>query len=195
MSATTTTTHSTTTHASTTHTGTTASRPHQARERADLLQALATHRGFLRRTLEGLTDEQAGARPTVSELCVGGIVKHVATAESGWARFMAGGAGAMAPEGSDWTQDAWMGQFHMAPGDTVASVLARYDELAAATDEQLRTLPDLDADHELPPAPWFEPGARWSVRRTVLHILAETAQHAGHADILRESIDGRKSMG
>jgi hypothetical protein len=54
---------------------------------------------------------------------------------------------------------------------------------------------DLDTTHRLPEAPWFEPGARWSVRRVLLHVVAETAQHAGHADILRESIDGRKSMG
>ncbi|MEP6625690.1 MAG: DUF664 domain-containing protein, partial [Acidimicrobiia bacterium] len=53
----------------------------------------------------------------------------------------------------------------------------------------------LDADHALPEAPWFEPGARWSARRTLLHIIAETAQHAGHADIIREAIDGAKTMG
>ena len=58
----------------------------------------------------------------------------------------------------------------------------------------MRTV-DLDCDHALPQAPWFEPGARWSARRVLLHIVAETAQHAGHADILRESIDGQKTMG
>jgi Protein of unknown function (DUF664) len=47
----------------------------------------------------------------------------------------------------------------------------------------------------VPPAPWFEPGARWSARRVLLHVIAETAQHAGHADIIRESLDGAKSMG
>ena len=45
------------------------------------------------------------------------------------------------------------------------------------------------------PAPWFEVGARWSARRALLHIIAETAQHAGHADMLREAIDGSKTMG
>ena len=54
---------------------------------------------------------------------------------------------------------------------------------------------DLDGDHALPEAPWFEPGARWSARRVLVHIIAETAQHAGHADIIRESIDGAKTMG
>ena len=45
-----------------------------------------------------------------------------------------------------------------------------------------------------PRAPWFEPGARWSARRVLLHVIAETAQRAGHADIIRESLDGAKSM-
>lgn len=69
-----------------------------------------------------------------------------------------------------------------------------YARVAATTDALVGSL-DLDAAHPLPPAPWFPPGAVWSVRRTVLHILAETAQHAGHADIIRESIDGAKTMG
>ncbi len=67
--------------------------------------------------------------------------------------------------------------------------------MAARTDELVRTLPDLDASHPLPEAPWFEPGARRSARRVFLHIVAETAQHAGHADILRETLDGQKTMG
>jgi hypothetical protein len=74
-------------------------------------------------------------------------------------------------------------------------LFASYEEVAARTDALVRTLPDLDADQPLPEAPWFEPGARWSARRVLLHIVAETAQHAGHADILRESLDGAKSMG
>lgn len=55
----------------------------------------------------------------------------------------------------------------------------------------MRTLPDLEVSHPLPDAPWNEPGARHSARRVLIHIVAETTQHAGHADILRESIDGR----
>jgi uncharacterized protein DUF664 len=56
-------------------------------------------------------------------------------------------------------------------------------------------LPDLDTTQPLPPAPWLEPGARWSARQVLLHVIAETAQHAGHADIIRECLDGAKSMG
>jgi hypothetical protein len=54
---------------------------------------------------------------------------------------------------------------------------------------------DLDAEHALPSAPWFEPGKAYSARRVFLHLIAETSQHAGHADVIREAIDGAKTMG
>jgi hypothetical protein len=56
-------------------------------------------------------------------------------------------------------------------------------------------LESLDDGHALPEAPWFEPGAVWSARQVLLQILAETAQHCGHADIIRETLDGQKTMG
>jgi Protein of unknown function (DUF664) len=74
-------------------------------------------------------------------------------------------------------------------------VLAEYASAAAATDELVRSLPDLGVSHPLPDRPWFQPGERWSARRVFMHIIAETAQHSGHADIIRESLDGAKSMG
>ena len=54
-------------------------------ERADLLETLAAHRHFLRYTVQGLTEEQARQRPTASELTLGGLIKHVAHQEAGWA--------------------------------------------------------------------------------------------------------------
>ncbi|SBT37470.1 DinB family protein [Micromonospora auratinigra] len=158
-------------------------------ERADLLATLRRHRGFLRQTVQGLTDEQAARRSTVSELCLGGLIKHVATTEHRWLRFAVGGAEAMQSEPIDWA-----GQFRMTEGETLAGLLAEFDRVADETDALVETL-DLDAAHPLPVAPWFEPGASWSVRRVLLHLIAETAQHAGHADILREAIDGAKTMG
>jgi hypothetical protein len=62
------------------------------------------------------------------------------------------------------------------------------------TDDVIAAPPDPDADHALPEAPRFEPGARRSARRVCLHI-AETAQQAGHAGGLRQSIDGQTTMG
>jgi uncharacterized damage-inducible protein DinB len=161
------------------------------RERLDLIETLDKHRGFLRFTVRNLTDEQAVGRPTASALTLAGIVKHVAETESTWTRFIEQGPAAF----GDASIESWKSQWELQPGETLASVLAHYEEVARHTDELIATLPDLDADHALPPAPWFEKGARWSARRALVHILAETAQHAGHADILRESIDGQKTMG
>jgi hypothetical protein len=163
-------------------------------ERADLLESLATARYFLKFTVQGLTDEQAALRPTVSELTLGGLIKHVSDTERGWARFITEGPAAVAEPEGEGGYEEWANGFKMLPGETLASIIARYDEIAAETDELVRTW-DLDASHELPPAPWFTPGAKRSARRAFAHIIAETAQHAGHADILRESIDGQKSMG
>ena len=74
-------------------------------------------------------------------------------------------------------------------------MLAEYDQVAARTDQLVASLPSLDVSQPLPEAPWFEPGGRWTARRVFVHIVAETAQHAGHADIIRETIDGAKTMG
>jgi uncharacterized protein DUF664 len=166
-------------------------------ERADLAETLGTHRSFLRYTVRGLTDEQAAQRTTASELTLGGLIKHVAGIEKQWAAFIVNGPSAMGGwDGEDTDAVAsWAGRFQMAPGETLAGLMAEYDEVARQTDRLLATLPDLDAGHRLPEAPWFPPGATWSARRALLHIIAETAQHAGHADIIRESLDGSKTMG
>jgi hypothetical protein len=166
-------------------------------ERADLLEALAKHRQFLRFTTRDLTDEQAGQRTTASELCLGGLIKHVTSVERNWADFIQHGPSSMpdftAMTEADWAKRA--DEFRMLPGETLEGVLADYAEAARHTDELVTTLPDLNAAHPLPKAPWNEPGAHWSARRVLLHIIAETSQHAGHADIIRESLDGAKSMG
>ena len=79
--------------------------------------------------------------------------------------------------------------------ETLAGLLENYAQVARRTEELVVHLADLDAAHPLPPAPCFEPGARWSARPVLLHVIAETAQHAGHADIIRESLYGAKSIG
>ena len=162
-------------------------------ERADLLESLARNRHFLRHTTRDLTDEQAAQRTTASELSLGGLIKHVTLTERQWIRFIQVGPAAMA-----WDQSSvgdWMSAFRMEPGDTLAGLLEEYAKAADETAELVAGLPDLDAAQPLPEAPWFPPGAQWSARRVLLHVIAETAQHAGHADIIRESLDGAKSMG
>ena len=172
-------------------------------ERADLLDALRKHRGFLRFAVKELTDEQARTRTTVSELTLGGLVKHVAEVEAQWATFMVEGAGS-APD-IDWESIDWANP----PAEVAAfadshRLLGRRDPrgrartLRGGRTAHRRTRRDARPRHR-PRAARRPPGSsrapRWSVRRAVLHILAETSQHAGHADIIRESLDGQKTMG
>jgi uncharacterized damage-inducible protein DinB len=164
-------------------------------ERADLKETLTKHRFFLRFTARELSDDQARARTTVSELCLGGIIKHVTMVEKGWARFIVDGPSTMEPSDDEDQYQEHLDSFRMLPDDTLSGLLDEYAAVARQTDELLATLPSLDAEQPLPEAPWFEPGASWSARRVLLHIIAETAQHAGHADIIREAIDGAKTMG
>jgi len=169
------------------------------RERADILETLEKHRYFLRHTARDLNDEQARMRTTASELSLGGLIKHVAETEYGWADFILSGPDTMGGGGDsgdgDWDTEAWQARFQLLPDETLSGVLADYEKVARRTDELVASLPDLDAAHALPVAPWFEPGASWSARRVLLHLIAETSQHAGHADIIREALDGSKSMG
>jgi hypothetical protein len=178
-------------------------------ERIDLLDALATARSALTTTIRGLGDEQLGERPTASALCLGGLVKHVASIEEGWLRFVVDGPLALRydlPDGVTWADLAagtarevprWaidhQNEFRMLPGETSAGILARYEQVAARTEEIVAAVPDLSVTHPLPEAPWNEPGAVRSARRVLMHVIAETAQHAGHADILRETLDGQRS--
>jgi uncharacterized damage-inducible protein DinB len=166
-------------------------------ERADLLEALGTHRHFLRHPVRDLTDEQARQRTTASELTLGGLIKHVANIEQGWADFVVDGPSALGDFSAMTEADfaRWTDQFKLLPDETLAGVLEDYAKVAQRTDELVASLPDLNVSHPLPKAPWFPPDATRSARRVFLHIIAETAQHAGHADIIRESLDGAKSMG
>lgn len=171
----------------------------------DLIDALAWQRSLLLATLKGISDDQARLRSTVSELTLGGLVKHVSATERGWQDFARGHE----PDDQiDWNGIDWENpspealaklrtrdlEFTLLPEETVEQVVADYERVAQQTADLLRSA-DLDAAYRLPPAPWFEGEPSWTVRRVALHILAETAQHAGHADLIREAIDGAKTMG
>lgn len=178
-------------------------------EKTELLDMLDLRRNFLLQTVTGLTDEQASATPTVSTLRLAGLVKHVTANEAGWVEFMRHGPAAK--QGEDWAGVDWdaiaegreampewlavqQAQWSFAEGETLADLVGALNEQAAHTRVAVTDL-DLDHKHDLPEAPWFEPGAQWSNRQVLLHLIGETAQHAGHADIIRESIDGQRTMG
>lgn len=163
------------------------------REVADLLDELANARRFLRYTTRDLTDDRARQRTTVSELTLGALIKHVTMVEQVWARFTVEGPSALS-FGNPEAAEARRRGLQMGQHETLAELLEAYGETAQRTDELLMSS-DLDSTQPLPEASWFPPGAVWSTRRVALHLIAETAQHAGHADIIRESLDGAKSMG
>lgn len=156
-------------------------------EKSEILEKLAQHRTMLRTTVRGLTDEQAARRTTASTLCLAGVIKHVTYGERMWLDFVVEGT-----KVDD--MERYAASFRMEPGETLAGLLDDYEAVARRTETVVADLPDLDVAHRLPTAPWYPPDASWSARQVLIHILAETTQHAGHADILRESLDAQLTM-
>ncbi|WP_432089327.1 DinB family protein [Streptomyces sp. bgisy095] len=149
------------------------------------MRALAEQRELLLIAVRGITDAEAARRTTVSELTLGGIVKHVARGERVWTQVLVEGDGEL-PEGM-----LDMGQYRMAGDETLAVLLERYATAARMTEGTVAGLADLDLSVPLPRTPWSPPETvYWSARRILLHLIRETAQHAGHADIIREALDG-----
>lgn len=170
-------------------------------EREDLLQTLAQQRFFLTVTVRGLSDEQARQRTTVSRLHLAGLLRHVALTEAQWADFCVRGGAVF--DDQPWAQPGGLDDIDpeaerpdfAAGEETLESLLTDYAQVAARTEEVVRSLPGLDVTHRLPVTPWWPAGGEWSARRALLHVIAETAQHCGHADIVRESLDGQQTMG
>ena len=154
-------------------------------EREGLLAYLAHMRYVLKLTAYGLTPEQLRATPTASPLSVGGLIKHCAATEAGWIDTVR-----LEPAPTDY--EAYGANFRMADGETIEDVLARYDRVAARTEETIAGIEDLGRavpiDHSVPWNP--KDIDNWSVRWVLLHLIQETARHTGHADIIRESVDG-----
>jgi uncharacterized damage-inducible protein DinB len=158
--------------------------PPVAHEREGLLAYLAQQRYVLRLAAHGLTDEQARATPSRSSLSVGGLLKHLARTERRWI--------SMVLQREDTSEDSYEAAFRLEPDETLASVLARYDEVASETEAVIAAIADLGQAVPVPQGvPWFPRDVEaWSVRWVLLHLIVETARHAGHADIVRESLDG-----
>jgi uncharacterized damage-inducible protein DinB len=157
-------------------------------ERALLVAYLAQQRDGIRYAAYGLTDEQARATPTAGTLSIGGLVKHVAHMERTWVDLIRQRAANQTPEDG---QAAYADNFRLADGETLDDVLAQYQQVARETDEVVGAA-QLDAPVPVPKGvPWYPDDIEaWSVRWVVLHLIEEVARHAGHADIVRESIDG-----
>jgi uncharacterized damage-inducible protein DinB len=163
--------------------------PPVADERSGLLGFLAQQRRVLRHAAYGLTEEQLRATPSVSALSVGALLKHVVFTERGWIDRVAGRP--------DPTTAADYGQqFQLGETDTLESLLADGDAAAAETERVVAGIEDLGQAVPVPKnQPWFPKDLdAWSVRWVLLHLIEEVARHAGHADIIRESIDGATGM-
>ncbi|MFF8831707.1 DinB family protein [Streptomyces sp. NPDC015131] len=155
-------------------------------ERGALLNFIEAQRGAIRRSVLGLTDEQAATRPSASELSLSGLLKHVSEVELSWLRMAQG-----RPNEKQRTAETWADGFRLVEGESVRGTLAFWDGVAKETEEFLRTVPSLDDTFPLPEAPWFPQDARVSMRWLGMHLIQEIARHAGHADIIRESLDGK----
>ncbi|AHH99724.1 DinB family protein [Kutzneria viridogrisea] len=154
-------------------------------EHDEILAMLANQRDSLLITVRGLSDEDARKRTTVSELTLGGLVKHVTACQAFWTRVFVEADGVL-PEGminSD--------QYRMTEEETLAGLVADYAAAFEATERAVAGQADLGREVPLPVFPWGPQETQyWSVRRILLHLLRETAHHCGHADIIRESLDG-----
>ncbi|MFI9206238.1 DinB family protein [Streptomyces sp. NPDC053048] len=160
-----------------------------ADECGTLLAFLDAQRGGVRRSVLGLTDEQASTRPSASELSLRALLKHVIGAEREWVERARG----MAPESFEESMAGWEEGWRPSEEETVAVLLARWDEVAARTERFVRSAA-LEDTFPLPEAPWLPQASRVSMRWLLLHLIEEIARHAGHADIVRESIDGKTAF-
>jgi uncharacterized damage-inducible protein DinB len=156
-------------------------------EREGLLAFLAQQRDALRFAVHGLTDEQAASRPSASALSLAGLIKHAARVERHWIVEIV--TQRELPELHDRDYEAG---FRLEPGETLADALDAYAAVARETESIVAGIADLGQPVPVPKGvPWFPADIEaWSVRWVLLHLIEETARHAGHADIIRESLDG-----
>ncbi|SNY04067.1 DinB family protein [Paractinoplanes atraurantiacus] len=154
-------------------------------EQQGLLAYLAQMRYVLRLTAYGLTGEQLRATPSASQLSVGGLIKHCASTEENWISTVRG-------EKQELDYQAYADNFRLRDDESIDDVLARYDRIAVRTEKTVTELADLDhpvpIDHSVPWNP--KDLTHWTLRWVLLHLIQETARHTGHADIIRESVDG-----
>jgi uncharacterized damage-inducible protein DinB len=152
-----------------------------------LLGYVAQQREVLRLTAYGLTDDQAReAAATPSPLSVGGLVKHVTFVEGNWLDMV------LERDRPAGAEDDYADAFTMRADETLADVLAASVARGEETEQVVRAIPDLGRPVPVPPGvPWYPQDLdAWSVRWVLMHLVAEIARHAGHADMIREAVDG-----
>lgn len=161
-------------------------------ERELLVGYLVQQQDAFRNAMHGLTDEEAGrvAVPT-STLTVGTLAKHVTQTQRHWLDLVRAAAGDDVPEADPSEAGAaWQAAWTWTEADTVATATAELDAVSGDVLDAVRRV-DLDVAVPVPPAPWNPSDVEsWSVRWVWMHLVEELARHAGHADIVREAVDG-----
>ncbi|MFE0462633.1 DinB family protein [Kitasatospora sp. NPDC058965] len=147
----------------------------EADEGTTLLAFLDYLRESVAAKLVGLTDEQARTPGVRSGTSPAWLVKHLAAVERNWFVWAFAGEGERIDD-----------QAAVTPADTVASLLAEYRAAVASADAVVRRCTDLAAPGARSLRETPAPSMRW----VLVHMVEETARHAGHADILREQLDG-----
>lgn len=155
-------------------------------ERDDLLALVTDQRTNFLFTVENLDDTQARARTTVSELTLGGLLKHLGLVQRSWLDVIEG----TAPAKVDWADLDPDGN-RMTDTEKLPELLEAFHTAAAGFDRTVREEADLDREVTLPQYPWSPPEpVLWTVRHVLWHIFREITHHSGHADIIREALDG-----
>jgi len=161
--------------------------PPHTDERELLLAFLDQQRHGIRNAALGLTDDEARRTPTLGALSIGGLVKHAVKTERYWVELAVPGS---LEAGATINYDYETG-FLLLPDEKLSAMLEAYADVATHTDRVMRDAALTDPVPVPRGAPWFPADVdAWSVRWVLLHLIEETARHAGHADIVRESIDG-----
>ncbi|HEY9315704.1 DinB family protein [Williamsia sp.] len=158
-------------------------------EKADILTLLADQRALLKVTARNLSEDQARARGTISELTIGGLIKHLAQGERGNAKTIL-----ERDENAEFDMSEAAGAYVLGDDETLEYWLDEYDRATADYDRVIADVGSLDEQIPQPTAPWQPEREWWSVRKMALHLLRETAHHCGHADIIREALDGQSTM-
>ncbi|MEP6630657.1 MAG: DinB family protein [Lapillicoccus sp.] len=154
-------------------------------ERTNLQEYLRVYRITLRMKCDGLTPEQLAARSVPpSTMSLLGLVRHMAKVERDWFRLR--GAREDAPRLYWSEQDRDEAFSDAAPDQSVVDeAFARWDEEVAFSDRFVAAEPDLGRVFT------YRDGESISLRELLLHMVEEYARHCGHADLLRECVDGR----
>ena len=151
-----------------------------------LSQFLDYHRATLVQKVSGLDRRQLGTRLEPSTLTLAGLVKHMALVEDSWFGSVLLGSEDGEPWASvDWEADPdW--EFHTAVDDEPDDLLALYADACDRSRAAVAEAGDLDRVATKP----SRRGESFNLRWIMLHMIEETARHNGHADLLRENIDG-----